>query len=80
MNKAIVAAAAILGASIVLSVFLVIKHEDAVRLQEQRRTACEEDKKAFDHCMQFMPSGFSPVIAQQCKESWQPQIAQDCSK
>jgi hypothetical protein len=79
MNKTIIAAAAILGASIVLSVLLVLKHEDAVRLQEQRRIACEGDKKAFDHCMQFMPAGFSPVVAQQCKESWQPQIAQDCN-
>jgi len=80
MNKAIIAAAAILGASLVISVLLFIRHEDAVRLQEQRRIACEDDKRAFDACLSWPATAGNPTIYQSCKSSWQPQIDKDCKK
>ena len=74
-----IVAAAILGASIIVSVLLFIHHEDLVRIQDHRRAKCVEDKKAFDNCIMFGSPG-NAVIYQQCKASWQPEIDKDCNE
>jgi hypothetical protein len=75
-NRGIIAAALILGASIIFAVWLPLHYQTVRRLDQEHKADCAEQKAGLERCLD-VPYPTNEARAS-CREAWMPVIAKAC--